>query len=351
MAKQTINTGTTANDRTGDTLRAAFTKINSNFTELYNGAATGNVTFEANTMIGNGSTDGDFTYGRLSLVPNDSTEGQSFTDYGQYIDIYPTLANDAPHIHIAPGKGAEMTGDLILGDDNYHVDVNHNGNIRIRSYNFDSETAYDWNFTIDGKLNFPNGGVIESVGMGWTGLTNGTSGNPVSLVNTQDSEERSVLTMGGNTGAGYVNITTTSTLGPEPIIKVWQFNGETGALELGGSIQGTVVTNDWIDTTIELDVTATINKLKPKASGGSSQYHLADGIEGQIMYIVPGSGGEVMSGYTSMAFSHARWSNGNGVMNEGTNVTWWLPFHNNNCAVLTLIFVDGAWVLPHNSFD
>ncbi len=35
MAKQSINIGATANDRTGDSLRAAFTKVNENFTELY----------------------------------------------------------------------------------------------------------------------------------------------------------------------------------------------------------------------------------------------------------------------------------------------------------------------------
>lgn len=35
MAKQTINVGTIANDSTGDTLRVAFTKVNTNFTELY----------------------------------------------------------------------------------------------------------------------------------------------------------------------------------------------------------------------------------------------------------------------------------------------------------------------------
>ena len=35
MPKQTINLGTTANDNTGDTLRAAGTKINANFDELY----------------------------------------------------------------------------------------------------------------------------------------------------------------------------------------------------------------------------------------------------------------------------------------------------------------------------
>jgi hypothetical protein len=35
MAKQSINVGTTANDKKGDSLRAAFQKVNSNFTELY----------------------------------------------------------------------------------------------------------------------------------------------------------------------------------------------------------------------------------------------------------------------------------------------------------------------------
>lgn len=41
MAKQIINVGTTANDRTGDPLRTAFTKTNANFTELYNDAFSG----------------------------------------------------------------------------------------------------------------------------------------------------------------------------------------------------------------------------------------------------------------------------------------------------------------------
>jgi len=115
----------------------------------------------------------------------------------------------------------------------------------------------------------------------------------------------------------------------------------------------TVASNEYIDTTIELDVTATINKIVPTTDHGSSVYHLADGVEGQIMYIVPATGGATSSGYTTMAFDNARWSNGNGVMNEGTDVDWWLPFNSNTdrSSVLTLIFVDGAWVLPHNSFD
>jgi hypothetical protein len=35
MAKQTINVGTNQDDGTGDLLRAAFLKVNENFTEIY----------------------------------------------------------------------------------------------------------------------------------------------------------------------------------------------------------------------------------------------------------------------------------------------------------------------------
>jgi len=72
------------------------------------------------------------------------------------------------------------------------------------------------------------------------------------------------------------------------------------------------------------------------------------------MYIVPGTGGEMNNQFTTMSFDNARWSNGNGVINENTSVSWWLPFQNPNggsTAVLTLIFTDGAWNLPHNWFD
>lgn len=43
MAKQTINTGTVANDATGDSIRAGAQKINANFDELYSLIANGNI--------------------------------------------------------------------------------------------------------------------------------------------------------------------------------------------------------------------------------------------------------------------------------------------------------------------
>lgn len=48
MAKLTINIGQSANDKNGDPLRTAFTKVNANFDELYAGAAN-------ETQLTNGS--------------------------------------------------------------------------------------------------------------------------------------------------------------------------------------------------------------------------------------------------------------------------------------------------------
>ena len=64
MAKQTVNIGTSANDRTGDNLRSAFNKINENFTELYTalgldegGLNLGAFEFVDNVMTTTDSTD------------------------------------------------------------------------------------------------------------------------------------------------------------------------------------------------------------------------------------------------------------------------------------------------------
>ncbi len=57
MAKQTINIGTSANKGDGDPLRTAFTKINLNFSELYENIGGGTVT----TYIAPNETETVFT--------------------------------------------------------------------------------------------------------------------------------------------------------------------------------------------------------------------------------------------------------------------------------------------------
>ena len=66
MARQNISTGTTANDGTGDTLRSAGTKINSNFSEIYTllggdaNTLTSQISLGADGIIFEGSTDDVF---------------------------------------------------------------------------------------------------------------------------------------------------------------------------------------------------------------------------------------------------------------------------------------------------
>jgi hypothetical protein len=65
MVQQVINTGTVANDGTGDSLRVSFQKINQNFTEIYSRDAVGsNFDFINNTLTVNNSN------GNINLLPN-----------------------------------------------------------------------------------------------------------------------------------------------------------------------------------------------------------------------------------------------------------------------------------------
>ena len=106
---------------------------------------TGNITFDGIKIIGSdvGSGSGD-----IELVPDNT--GTYYSD-GQYIRIYPTRAvPDAPHIHIAQGSG----GDLILGDDQRGVDINHDANIYIRTDQYSGN--YNWRFGAEGSTTFPD---------------------------------------------------------------------------------------------------------------------------------------------------------------------------------------------------
>jgi hypothetical protein len=90
MAKQSINVGTTANDKKGDSLRAAFQKVNSNFTELYTalGLAVdttlnlGAFEFDGSVMTTTDST--PIVIDQATTVTSDLTVGG---------DIVPSVAN------------------------------------------------------------------------------------------------------------------------------------------------------------------------------------------------------------------------------------------------------------------
>ena len=125
MAKQIINVGTSANDGTGDTLRASQVKANANFTELYNKGLQ-EVTDEGDTTtnniictgIINGTTivceDGYIDSAASSLIVRTVTSGEiglttniggeyTFPDYTGIVGVINTAGNFANDTAAAAG--------------------------------------------------------------------------------------------------------------------------------------------------------------------------------------------------------------------------------------------------------
>lgn len=117
---------------------------------------TGNITFNGVEIRGVPS---EMKNGLIKLVPATSFENYSFTDYGQFVQIYPTNLYDAPHIHIAAGVGSLGEGDIFLGDDDKHVQVNNQGYVSIQSYNSNTAVTHSWTFDNNGTLRFPDNTV------------------------------------------------------------------------------------------------------------------------------------------------------------------------------------------------
>ena len=127
MAKQIINVGTSANDGTGDTLRASQVKANANFTELYNQGlqeitdvnnettndiiCTGNIeTLNLRLVDGYVDFDGDTAFIRLNdigkefgLKTNGDNKEFTFPDFTGTIGVINTAGNFANDTAAAAG--------------------------------------------------------------------------------------------------------------------------------------------------------------------------------------------------------------------------------------------------------
>jgi len=125
MTKQVINVGTTANDKKGDSLRAAFQKVNTNFTELYTalGLATdvnlnlGNFVFTDNTISLTNSNNDDSTATQIEItqpvrIESDLTVGGDIVPSG---NLQTNLGSPTHKFHsIYVGTGSVYIGDAKL---------------------------------------------------------------------------------------------------------------------------------------------------------------------------------------------------------------------------------------------
>lgn len=136
-------------------------------TVLGGNASTGTITFDGVKIIGN--TAPGVPFNAIGLVPDNRTvDGYNFEDNGQFLVVYPTTGfnGDTPHIHIAAGTGPNGTGDLILGDDNLNVEINHQGYVTVKAYDQLRNNNHYWTFSGEsGTLFGPGMGTVIVAGL------------------------------------------------------------------------------------------------------------------------------------------------------------------------------------------
>ena len=198
-----------------------------------------------------------------------------------------------------------------------------------------------WTFGTDGSLTLP-GAVVKST-VAKTGATIPTTTGPINNFNFSPLDGSGGLVDGTNIGpltvgtmiffAGVENgLPFGSYIQTQPILTIGDTIGTIDSGDLGGTPGTTftlTVTNVVQETPTAIDLTKSVNKLT------NGEYTLANGVEGQIMYLVRQTGSTAhnvtvanvrLNGtvYTDVSFT---------PFTDGTDPT--------NMA--TLIFTDGAW--------
>lgn len=287
MAKQVINIGRTANDRSGDPLRTAFNKVNENFTELYN-------------TLGGTASLGDFSITSRTIAS--TTQGNV--------------------ILRALGPSGSPS---------------------------DPPLEYNWLFTSGGRLSMPAGGdIVDSNGV--SVLSNRIVSTVAPPPGTEEVGEVTAITVTNSPNPNWTSDTGVFANGINFVVSVdgagnatvstindggtGHYIGETFGPVLGSAFGGTDVVDDmYFQVTAiaaanyaALDLTKAVQKL----SDGS--YSLGNGVEGQLMYFVrtTGSTGIIRIHVTNTCRI-------NGV--EYTNN--FLDLGSND--IVTFLYTDSAW--------
>ena len=254
MGKSVIGNGSSANDGTGDTLRAAATKINSNFTEIYN------------LLGGEFSADSNGISQALStkITFSDSATG--------LIRFEGTTAN----AHETTLQVVEPTGD------NQIVLPNASGNVVL-----DSSTNTLTNKTLTSPtVNTPTINAPKISGLSGSGVLQDSSGNEVlELTKTASA-------------VNHVNLTNNAT-NNNP--KITAKGGDTNVgLELEAKGTGKIILNNshvLKQETVNTGSNEALSLLLPFTEitkGTAGTYSIADGVVGQVKYVVNSGAGNAV---------------------------------------------------------
>ncbi len=274
MAQQSINVGTSANDGTGDPLRTAFNKINSNFTELYGTSAFDTqVTISGNSISANESN--------ADLVLNGSGTGGIVTGAIR-IDGTSLSSTDSTQINI--NENLDVGGNITAsGDITATGNIFAKGNINLGDAAGD-QTKVTGVFEAD-QLQIDGTTMTSTVTNGDVTITgNGSGGVNIDNLTFNDNSITSAsnadinLTPGGtgNIVAGAVTINgTTLSAADSSSITVAEALDVTGALtgtsaSLSTTLAVTGATTLSGATTVNNSLTATSLMTNTISSNGSN---------------------------------------------------------------------------------
>jgi len=140
MAKQTINVGSTSNDKSGDTLRSGAIKINNNFSEVYNGLNGVIDKFQPGSHITLTKTAGVCTI-NAEIVPYTLVAANTGNLGGVRIPAVDVsgITNTAGIIGLATASNTQLGGVKV---DNSTITINGSGVINA---NYVAQVQSDWN--------------------------------------------------------------------------------------------------------------------------------------------------------------------------------------------------------------
>tara|TARA_Y100000289_G_C3927173_1_gene154135 strand:- start:547 stop:1431 length:885 start_codon:yes stop_codon:yes gene_type:complete len=254
MGKSVINNGSSANDGTGDTLRAAATKINNNFTEIY-------------AVLG-GKTATDLSASAATL-----TTKITFSDSATGLIRFEGTTADA---HETTLQVVEPTGDRQI------VFPNASGNVVL-----DSSTNTLTNKTLTSPtVNTPTINAPKISGLSGGGVLQDSSGNEVlELTKTASA-------------VNHVNLTNNATSNNP---KITAKGGDTNiGLELETKGTGKIILNNshvLKQETVNTGSNEALSLLLPFTQitkGTAGTYSIADGVVGQVKYVVNSGAGNAV---------------------------------------------------------
>jgi hypothetical protein len=341
MAQQDINVGSAANDRSGDSIRAAFQKINANFTELYTALGLDELplnlgAFEFTGSVITTTDSSSVTIDQSVTVSSDLTVGG---------DVVPSVANGGDLGSLAkPWRSLYVSSSTVYFG-GVPLSLDENNNLLVDDVPISQTIIYadipdapaEFSGSYADLTNKPT--IPADIG----DLTDTgnllSSGSADSLTNNDDIN----ITINNDDSSSYT----------------WNF-GQTGTLTAPGDITlDGVVKHSTIEktggansgTATALDLTKSVQVLV-SADADDDSWSLADGVEGQIMYFVP-KGAGLNNHYINIA-NVRYFSEGGYTVGPKT----WIPFQiDDNLraedwrSLAVAVFTDGAWNTDTSWFD